>query len=495
MSDPPQSSLRVAISGGGIGGCALALALQRCGVSIVLLEKDTSFSQRRQGYGLTLQQGHRGCHVLGLADQLVARDTPSSSHIIFAADGRLVSFFGPAFFARASLPVERKQREQKRPEKSLTNKKSSQQRHLSQPNDAQAQLLFHTQTPAVTTAVTQISSSDSSTPPCASISKPKCKWNPPDTRKGKLHNVHTPRQVLRHLLMEQVKPENIRWGSKVIGYTEDDQGVGVKLDNGTIERADLLVGADGIFSSVRQQLVGDSLRYLGVLVILGIASAPYPLLQKRVIQTVNGCTRIFIMPYTEQGPFSSHSSVMWQLSFPCEEADARRLSSDAALLRAEALSRCGTWHSPLPELLASTPLDQISGTPVFDRDPPLEQHCSSRVVLLGDAAHPMSPFKGQGANQALLDACLLSDLLSKLSIKSAIQEYQKQMCVRASQQVLGSRSCVERLHSEATLSSEDWAQQRGLDPAHIDAVKHIGAWCSDIEATIIAALGKSEENR
>jgi len=70
MADSKKPALRVAISGGGIGGsaehnwqdtcwlgCALALALQQRGFDVLLFEKDTSFSQRRQGYGLTLQQG------------------------------------------------------------------------------------------------------------------------------------------------------------------------------------------------------------------------------------------------------------------------------------------------------------------------------------------------------------------------------------------------------------------------------------------------------
>jgi 2-polyprenyl-6-methoxyphenol hydroxylase-like FAD-dependent oxidoreductase len=91
-------------------------------------------------------------------------------------------------------------------------------------------------------------------------------------------------------------------------------------------KADLVVGADGIRSSVRKLLIGNDispLRYLGCIVILGICPLSAleglnsPLLDSAtVFQTANGNERIYIMPYTSD-------SVMWQLSFPMEEEEAR----------------------------------------------------------------------------------------------------------------------------------------------------------------------------
>ena len=76
------------------------------------------------------------------------------------------------------------------------------------------------------------------------------------------------------------------------------------------------------------------------------------------------------------------------------------------------------------------------------------------MTLLGDAAHPMSPFKGQGANQALLDAVKLADALSvaDLGAPSAtapvLREFERQMYARSERQRLRSRAAVVRLHDD-----------------------------------------------
>ena len=113
-------------------------------------------------------------------------------------------------------------------------------------------------------------------------------------------------------------------------------------------------------------------------------------------------------------PYAS-DTVMWQLSFPMPEEDAKALSAlGAQALKEEALLRC-QWHDPIPQILATTDDAQVSGYPVYDRalldSKSLEK--GTQVTLIGDAAHPMSPFKGQGANQALLDALALAREITK----------------------------------------------------------------------------------
>ena len=93
----------IVVSGGGIGGAAAALALQREGFDVVVLESDAAFDARKQGYGLTVQ----GTDLRdGLGIDLAADDAPSTSHYTFAADGSVLAFFGEAFGGKGGQRLE-----------------------------------------------------------------------------------------------------------------------------------------------------------------------------------------------------------------------------------------------------------------------------------------------------------------------------------------------------------------------------------------------------
>ena len=290
------------------------------------------------------------------------------------------------------------------------------------------------------------------------------KWGRSATKAApRRQNVHIPRQALRNELLQALRSsDQVQWNYQFVGYEESEGHVDLRFQVGrdvkTVQ-AELVVGADGIRSSVRKQLIGDDsspLRYLDCMVILGICpleniSESVLLDGETVFQTANGHERMYMMPY-------SPTTIMWQLSFPLPEEEAitfNRLGAPA--LKEEALRRCPAWHAPIPQILAETPESLITGYPAYDRDiltsellPP-----ESRVTLIGDAAHPMSPFKGQGANQALLDALSLARTIYKTPAKGSEQHmlraFEAEMLPRSAVKVKASAEAAKFLHTDVVL--------------------------------------------
>ena len=299
------------------------------------------------------------------------------------------------------------------------------------------------------------------------------KWMPEkEVSALKSSNIHIARQSLRLELLNQLGGSNfVKWDHKLVTLQKDNiKGVKLrfKANGNTIETsADLVVGADGIRSTVRKLMPfkdNDSLHYLGCIVILGICplkklkDLESPLLDSStVFQTANGKERIYMMPFTTE-------SVMWQLSFPLSETEAKTLSNKSLKeLKNEAIRRT-QWHNPIPQILKATSEANISGYPVYDREILKSDAMGSlgEVSLIGDAAHPMSPFKGQGANQALLDSLALARGISrgcqpssewrKVGIrKSVLTEFEAEMIHRTTPKVKDSAAAAKFLHSKQIL--------------------------------------------
>lgn len=299
------------------------------------------------------------------------------------------------------------------------------------------------------------------------------KWLKEDRSKSsKRSNIHIARQSLRLALLDQLEGNNsVQWGHKFINFKQGEEGrltLHFEQDGKTKTiKADLLVGADGIHSSVRNKLrlkQNSPLNYLGCIVILGICSLNqlksrhHPLLDSAtVFQTVNGKERMYVMPYDKD-------AIMWQFSFPITEKEAKSLSSEGAhTLKKETLKRA-KWHEPIPSIIMATEERLISGYPVYDRAILTTEALmlENQATLIGDAAHPMSPFKGQGANQALLDAISLSRKIAKgckpssqwkeVGIRKAVLNvFEAEMIERTTPKVIGSAAAAKFLHTEAVL--------------------------------------------
>ena len=242
----------------------------------------------------------------------------------------------------------------------------------------------------------------------------------------------------------------------------------------------------------------SGLRSLHTMVILGYSACEHELCANsdRVFELVDGESRLYAMPFSPP----PESTTMWQLSFPMPSAHGHALArAGGGALLAEALRRCGGWAAPLPELLRATCAADVTGYPVYDRAigdrlSPAGAASSSavslRATLLGDAAHPMAPFKAQGANQAVIDAVELARALydselgdeaatanaqlssaeengvrrrrrrSGRDVSAAIAAYEASAAPRAVAKVEASRSAAALLHSPAALVVSEGALTR-----------------------------------
>ena len=194
------------------------------------------------------------------------------------------------------------------------------------------------------------------------------------------------RADLHHALLSALPRDTVQVGYTCTGFEQDPDGVTVCFSDGSTQRADLLVGADGIHSVVRRQLFpGVTLRYAGYPAWRGVVTLERQSLAPGTSELWGRGARFGIVPI-------GNERVYW---FATANLPAGlRPAPDER--KAELLRRFSAWHAPIEELIKTTPPENILYNDIFDF-PPIPRWSEGRVTLLGDAAHPTTPNMGQGA--------------------------------------------------------------------------------------------------
>jgi salicylate hydroxylase len=234
------------------------------------------------------------------------------------------------------------------------------------------------------------------------------------------------RADLLSALRRQLPGDRVHVGHRLVGLDERGDRVEALFENGERAEADVLVGADGIHSTVREILFGPpEAHFTGCAAYRGLV--PADRLRKLGLETTAqvwmGPRRHFVHYYVQNRQLVNFVAVVEQ------DGWLRESWTDEGNL-ADALAEYEGWHPQVLGILGA--VDSTFIWALFDR-PPLERWSESRVTLLGDACHPMLPFMAQGAAQAIEDgAALTACLLQEPDVASALRRYEEVRLPRAS---------------------------------------------------------------
>lgn len=259
------------------------------------------------------------------------------------------------------------------------------------------------------------------------------------------------RADLQQLMMDAVGPANIRLGRQLIGVSDDGETVTATFADGTTDTADLLIGADGARSLVRDYVteptgIRPERTYSGYVNYNGLVAADErigPLDQWTTY--VGDGKRCAVMPVA-----GDRFYFFVDVPGPSGVVEDRMSALEAAF---------GSWGAPgVRALLDGIDADEsLNRVEIWDIDP-FDTWVRGRVAILGDAAHNTAPDIGQGACSALEDSFALGIVFatSTLGVEDALKRYERIRTERAGDLVLRARKRAHETHAFDIDATQAW---------------------------------------
>jgi 6-hydroxynicotinate 3-monooxygenase len=224
---------------------------------------------------------------------------------------------------------------------------------------------------------------------------------------GPYLNVH--RGDLHAVLSRVVNPGTIAFGHRLVGLDETNAAVRLAFENGFRANADIVIGADGIGSKVREFVLGDEPpRFVGAVAQRAI----FPTERLRGFK-IPDCTKWWgrdrhILPYFMTRR-RDEIYVIGVVPAACWDDDETSRPSS----REELIGAFADFHSDLRCVLEAA--EEVTVWPIFDRERN-DRWSADRIVLLGDACHPMRPYMAGGGAMAIEDGAILSRCLDGIDV-------------------------------------------------------------------------------
>ncbi|KAM0804556.1 hypothetical protein BDR22DRAFT_836467 [Usnea florida] len=245
-------------------------------------------------------------------------------------------------------------------------------------------------------------------------------------------------------LVRGIPPQRAHFNKRLQGLEENENGVILKFKDGTTATADVVIGADGVHSTVREYLVGVEAAkpvFSGAVIYRGLVpmeTAIEALGSEHAQSAVGLCgPGKLALSY----PIDSGKT----LNIAAFEFGHKEWPHDKWIVPAEKgklAAEFKSWGKPAQDLIKLLDTPSLSAWGIFDSNPAPFFH-KGRVAMMGDAAHASTPFQAQGAGQAIEDACVLSALFEKVSspadVPKALVAYDQVRRPRAQKIVTTSR--------------------------------------------------------